>query len=309
MRGRGCGRGRHEHADARYREPGCPFWTLPRFPWGTILGVSSERDAAGGQQRRRYADDAQDRDGDVDCRPQRDHVRSARRRARRVRLLVGDHVGVRHRSCDERVHDARAHLDDTANVDVRHRARHLHRRPGGRRAGERMAGERRADDVRALSPGVDGAHLGRQQRVQQRGGLSRRETSTSSIAHIVYAVIVESCHGTEDVVEFSTETSTHEMVESATDPHVESDLAWMYFDPDHWAWGALASSARRGRRRVRVLPRRVLLWTPGLANDWVQRTWSNSARERRAQPVRACRGRAVLQHHAARRSAHHGVLG
>jgi hypothetical protein len=62
------------------------------------------------------------------------------------------------------------------------------------------------------------------------------ETSTSSIAHIVYAVVMEACHDSQDVVSFSTETASHEMIESATDPHWESDLAWSGFDSDHLAW-------------------------------------------------------------------------
>jgi hypothetical protein len=62
------------------------------------------------------------------------------------------------------------------------------------------------------------------------------ETSTPTIAHIVYGVILEACHGTTDVVAFSTETASHEMIESATDPHIQSDLAWTGFDPDHLAW-------------------------------------------------------------------------
>lgn len=62
------------------------------------------------------------------------------------------------------------------------------------------------------------------------------ETTSTSNPHIVYAVILESCHDTTDVVTFSTETASHEMIESATDPHVQTDLAWTGFDPDHLAW-------------------------------------------------------------------------
>jgi hypothetical protein len=62
------------------------------------------------------------------------------------------------------------------------------------------------------------------------------ETSTKTIAHIVYAVVLEACHETTDVVAFSTETASHEMIESATDPHTQSDLGWTGFDADHLAW-------------------------------------------------------------------------
>lgn len=62
------------------------------------------------------------------------------------------------------------------------------------------------------------------------------ETQTQSISHIVYAVINEGCRDAQDVVSFSTETASHEMVESATDPHAETDLAWGGFDEDHYAW-------------------------------------------------------------------------
>ncbi len=62
------------------------------------------------------------------------------------------------------------------------------------------------------------------------------ETSTKTFAHIVYAVVIEACHDSQDVVSFSTETASHEMIESSTDPHWQSDLAWSGFDSDHLAW-------------------------------------------------------------------------
>ena len=101
------------------------------------------------------------------------------------------------------------------------------------------------------------------------------ETSSGSIAHIVYAVIDESCHGTEDVVQYSTETSTHEMVESATDPHVESDLAWTGFDADHWAWELWEAQQDELADACEYFPD-AYYSDAALSNDWVQRTWSNS---------------------------------
>jgi hypothetical protein len=62
------------------------------------------------------------------------------------------------------------------------------------------------------------------------------ETFTSANDGVVYAVIVEGCHDTEDVVSFSTETASHELVESSTDPFIQEKLAWTGFDADHYAW-------------------------------------------------------------------------
>ncbi len=62
------------------------------------------------------------------------------------------------------------------------------------------------------------------------------ETFTTSNDAVVYAVIVEACHDTEDVVSFSTETASHELVESSTDPFIQDKLAWDTFDADHYAW-------------------------------------------------------------------------
>jgi len=62
------------------------------------------------------------------------------------------------------------------------------------------------------------------------------ETFTTSNDRVVYAVIVEGCHDTEDVVSFSTETASHELVESSTDPFIQEALAWTGFDADHYAW-------------------------------------------------------------------------
>jgi hypothetical protein len=101
------------------------------------------------------------------------------------------------------------------------------------------------------------------------------ETSTKTIAHIVYAVIVESCHGTQDVVQYSTETSSHEMVESATDPHVESDLAWTGFDADHWDWELWQAQQDELADACEYFPD-AYYSEPALSNDWLQRTWSNA---------------------------------
>lgn len=62
------------------------------------------------------------------------------------------------------------------------------------------------------------------------------EVGDATAPHIVYAVVVEKCHGGSDVVEYSTETASHELVESATDPHAATDFGWAGFDPDHLAW-------------------------------------------------------------------------
>lgn len=100
------------------------------------------------------------------------------------------------------------------------------------------------------------------------------ETQTSSIAHIVYAVVNEGCHDTQDVVSFTTETASHEMVESATDPHAETDLAWAGFDQDHYAW-------ERWNDKQDELADACEYFAE--ANDdepmplgWLQRSWSNA---------------------------------
>jgi len=65
-------------------------------------------------------------------------------------------------------------------------------------------------------------------------------TETQGVAahpHVVYGVVAEKCHDAmTTVVDNATETAAHEIVEAATDPHTDTDLAWTGFDVDHYVW-------------------------------------------------------------------------
>jgi len=101
------------------------------------------------------------------------------------------------------------------------------------------------------------------------------EIFSGASSHIVYAVIVEGCRGTQDVATFSTETASHEMVESATDPHVESDLAWAGFDENHWSWELWQAKQDELADACEYFPDSYYS-EPALSGDWLQRTWSNA---------------------------------
>ncbi len=62
------------------------------------------------------------------------------------------------------------------------------------------------------------------------------ETTTAQNSHVVYAAVLQTCHDVQPVIEFSTETASHELIEEVTDPHIQTDLAWTGFDADHYAW-------------------------------------------------------------------------
>ncbi|MGH7285846.1 MAG: hypothetical protein ACRELY_30375, partial [Polyangiaceae bacterium] len=62
------------------------------------------------------------------------------------------------------------------------------------------------------------------------------EVTDSNVQHLAYAVVLEGCRGSTDVVDFATEVASHELVEVATDPHSSSDTAWVGFDLDHLSW-------------------------------------------------------------------------
>jgi hypothetical protein len=102
------------------------------------------------------------------------------------------------------------------------------------------------------------------------------ETSSASNAHIVYAVVLESCHDTTDVVTFSTETASHEMIESATDPHIQSDLAWTGFDHDHLAWDIWQDWQDEVADACEYIPDADYAETAPFAYT-VQRFWSNAS--------------------------------
>ncbi|HEY8077037.1 MAG TPA: hypothetical protein VIF62_23080 [Labilithrix sp.] len=54
---------------------------------------------------------------------------------------------------------------------------------------------------------------------------------------VPYGLIATACVDPgSTAIDTATATAVHEMAETATDPHVDSDLAWTGFDPDHYAW-------------------------------------------------------------------------
>lgn len=101
------------------------------------------------------------------------------------------------------------------------------------------------------------------------------ETSEGSLPHIVYAVVIEGCHAQENVVDFSTETASHEIAEAATDPHAESDLAWAYFDSKHLAWDLWQGDQDEVGDACEYFDDAFYQDTGVKA--WVQRLWSNTS--------------------------------
>lgn len=101
------------------------------------------------------------------------------------------------------------------------------------------------------------------------------ETSSGSLQHIVYAVVIQSCHDQQNVVEYSTEVASHEIAEAATDPHAESDLAWAYFDSNHLAWDLWQGDQDEIADACEYLDD-AFYQEPAL-NAWVQRLWSNTS--------------------------------
>ena len=109
------------------------------------------------------------------------------------------------------------------------------------------------------------------------------ETSAGTYAHVMYGVVMQKCaqdlidRGVEsDMLSFDTGSASHEIIETATDPHAQSDMGFVGPDNNHFAWE---------------------MWTQGNdeTGDWceffadamyteaspfsytVQRTWSNAA--------------------------------
>ncbi len=101
------------------------------------------------------------------------------------------------------------------------------------------------------------------------------ETSKGGNAHIVYAVVVEGCRDKQDVVQFSTEVASHEISETATDPHVQSDLAWTSFDADHYAWELWQGRQDETADACEYYDD-AYYQEPALS-AWVQRVWSNAS--------------------------------
>jgi hypothetical protein len=63
------------------------------------------------------------------------------------------------------------------------------------------------------------------------------ETAMGAQQHIVYGVVIQQCQaGDAMLVAAETQTASHELVEAVTDPHTQSDLAYVAFDADHYAF-------------------------------------------------------------------------
>lgn len=101
------------------------------------------------------------------------------------------------------------------------------------------------------------------------------EMQTQTVSHLVYAVVNEGCHDTQDVVSFTTEVASHEMVESATDPHAETDLAYAGFDEDHYAWEQWNQRQDELADACEYFAEANYESTAPF-DDWLQRSWSNA---------------------------------
>lgn len=101
------------------------------------------------------------------------------------------------------------------------------------------------------------------------------EVAGMSSAHIVYGVVAEKCHGSMmTAIENATETAAHELVEAATDPHVQTDAAYAGFDSPHYAWELWNQFNDEVGDACQDFDD-AYYQEPALASQWVQRTWSN----------------------------------
>jgi len=98
----------------------------------------------------------------------------------------------------------------------------------------------------------------------------------TSNAGIVYGVVIQNCHASQSVLDFSTQTATHELVEIATDPHVQTMPGWIGLDRDHYAWDMWLQNQDELADACQSFDDSYYTEQAPLAYS-VQRTWSNAA--------------------------------
>ena len=77
-------------------------------------------------------------------------------------------------------------------------------------------------------------------------GPAHAEVTAGSAMHVPYVIIDESDHGSQSVLDAATQAASHEIAETATNPHVFSDLALVDFDANHLSWQAMFADAEIG---------------------------------------------------------------
>ena len=113
------------------------------------------------------------------------------------------------------------------------------------------------------------------------GGLGYHDSVVVGTANVAYSVTLECAGLTDAEIE---ETAAHESVEAATDPFVESaTLGYVGFDADHLAWDIytgfndeLADACQNWQDSYYE--------ESGSFPYWVQRSWSNAAASKGADP-------------------------
>ena len=109
------------------------------------------------------------------------------------------------------------------------------------------------------------------------------ETSTSQADHVMYAVALQRCHDALSSLAFSTETASHELVETATDPHTQSDVGWAGLDASHWAWDAWLQQQDELSDACQNFDDSYFA-SSELAGARVQRSWSNASAAKGSSP-------------------------
>jgi len=103
-------------------------------------------------------------------------------------------------------------------------------------------------------------------------------TETQGVAahpHVVYGIVAEKCHdATTTVIDNATETAAHEIVEAATDPHTDTDLAWTGFDVDHYVWELFQARQDENADACEFFPDS---YYKDAQLGMVQRIWSNAS--------------------------------
>jgi hypothetical protein len=104
------------------------------------------------------------------------------------------------------------------------------------------------------------------------------ETGMGAVQHIVYAVTIQQCQaGDATIVASETQTASHELVEAATDPHTQTDLAYVAFDDDHYAFDQWAMQQDEVADACENYdPRDIYEQTTAFPYS-IQRYWSNAS--------------------------------
>lgn len=102
------------------------------------------------------------------------------------------------------------------------------------------------------------------------------EAAIGAYPHVAYGIVAEKCHDyLPNIVDNTTETASHEIGETATDPHTETDNGWLGFDPDHYAFELWQNQQDETGDACEFYDDSY--YEDPELGAWVQRLWSNAA--------------------------------